>query len=85
MAEKYINPKVIQFLKKSIKIYQDRLIKKAKESGIYENFGQKEVSALKDKFSNYDGYMDMNQRQAIIQEFDNWCMNYTGNNVKRNL
>ena len=85
MAEKYINPKVIQFLKKSIKIYQDRLIKKAQESGIYENFGQKEVGALKDKFSNYDGYMDMNQRQAIIQEFDNWCMNYTDNNVKRNL
>jgi hypothetical protein len=76
--ERYINPKEIQFLKKSIEIYKKRLITKVKASGIYENFGQKEVSQLKDKFSNSLNYMDMNQKQSIIQEFDNWCMNYTG-------
>jgi len=42
------------------------LIAKAKSKGIYENFGQKEVRQLEDKY----GYT------KAVQEFDNWAMNF---------
>ena len=43
---------------------KQKLIKIAKKKGIYENFGQKEVRDLQDKY----GYTD------AIQQFDDWCM-----------
>jgi hypothetical protein len=43
-----------------------KLINKAKKSGLYENFGQKEVRQLSDKF----GYT------SEVQQFDNWAMNF---------
>jgi hypothetical protein len=42
------------------------LIAKAKSKGIYEDFGQKEVRQLEDKY----GYT------AAIKNFDNWAMNF---------
>jgi len=42
------------------------LIAKAKSKGIYEDFGQKEVRELEDKY----GYT------AAVQNFDNWAMNF---------
>lgn len=42
------------------------LIAKAKSKGIYENFGQKEVRDLEDKY----GYTNS------VREFDNWAMNF---------
>lgn len=59
---------------------QNKLIKEAKTKGIYENFGQKEVSKLEDKFINSSDYSaEMNTNRRLIQMFDEWCMNYTGN------
>lgn len=58
---------------------KNKLIKKAKEKGIYENFGQKEVRILKDKafelvhIQGYQGDYIFN----LIQNFEYWCMNYT--------
>ena len=49
------------------------LIKKAKDKGIYENFGQKEVLKLKDVF----GYT------PEIESFDNWCMTFDDNKIKQ--
>ena len=42
------------------------LIQKAKSKGIYENFGQKEVRQLEDKY----GYT------PAVQKFDEWAMNF---------
>jgi hypothetical protein len=42
------------------------LIAKAKSRGIYENFGQKEVRVLEDKY----GYTNN------VRDFDNWAMNF---------
>jgi antirestriction protein len=43
-----------------------KLIAQAKSKGIYENFGQKEVRMLEDKY----GYTPQ------VQNFDNWAMNF---------
>ncbi len=57
------------------------LIQKAKSKGIYENFGEKEVRMLKDKFdynSLVYGSPDERKIATLIDNFDEWCMNYTG-------
>ncbi|GEM_PF-5049564 len=53
---------------KDIEKMKKRLITKAKKQGLYENFGQKEVGILEDKY----GYV------PPIAEFDDWCASYTG-------
>ena len=58
-----------------------KLIIKAKETGIYENFGQTEVRKLKDKFNYLSliyGSPEQRQQAKGIEDFDNWCMNYCG-------
>ncbi len=50
-----------------------------KKSLMIENFGQKEMRFLRDKFTVYAGE-DYHERQIILDllnDFDNWCMNYT--------
>jgi len=58
---------------------QNKLIKIAKTKGLYENFGQKEVRKLEDKFIDCSDYSEeMNKNRRLIQMFDEWCMNYCG-------
>jgi len=58
-----------------------RLIAEAKRQGLWENFGQKEVRHLKYQYS-YSvliyGDADDQAKAALIDDFDDWCMNYTG-------
>lgn len=56
-----------------------KLMKKWAQKGGYENFGQKEVSALERKFKP-DAFGSSEEREIarMIQDFDNWAMNYTG-------
>jgi hypothetical protein len=55
------------------------LMEKAKQNGIYENFGQKEVREIKDKFIDITDYSEkMNNNRLKIDGFNEWCMNYTG-------
>ena len=51
-----------------------RLINKAKKRGLYENFGQKELRQLMDKYGR-DFYSDSELRSALVG-FQNWVMNY---------
>jgi hypothetical protein len=51
---------------KDIQKMKKTLIAKAKSRGLYENFGQKEVRVLEDKY----GYTNN------VREFDNWAMNF---------
>jgi len=64
---------------KALTTEQNRLIKTAKTRGIFENFGEKEVRKLKDKFLHeYDYSLEMNKNRRLIQMFEDWCMNYCG-------
>lgn len=66
-------------IQKALTREQNKLIKIAKIRGLYENFGQKEVRKLEDKFIDSSDYSeDMNKKRRLIQLFDEWCMNYCG-------
>src|SRR6056300_362983 len=56
------------------------LMRKWKQKGGYENFGQKELSQMKDKF-HYNPYGSPDERQIskMLDGFDDWAMNYDGN------
>ena len=60
----------------AIRNYKERLIRKANKNGVWENFGQEEVSILEDTYREHqysnDGVWDK------IRDFDNWCSSYTG-------
>ena len=58
-----------------IKRMKAALKQKAKVSGIYENFGQKEVRILLDKYFDAPTFGNVSSQ---IDEFSSWCMNYTG-------
>lgn len=66
-------------LEKAISKVTSKLIKLASEKGLYENFGQKEVRQLEDKFINCSDYTpEMNNNRKLLQRFEDWCMNYCG-------
>lgn len=51
------------------------------KNGLYENFGEKEVMKLKEKFNYSDriyGSQKDRENMQLIDRFDEWCMNYTG-------
>ena len=53
------------------------LTRKAKDTGLYENFGQKEVDFLEKQFIDISSYTDeMNKRRELLSAFNNWCMNF---------
>ena len=63
----------------AIKKEKQKLIKIAKTNGLYENFGQEEVRALEDKFIDISDYSpEMNKNRQLINQFDDWCMSYSG-------
>ena len=59
------------------------LVEKAKKNGLYENFGQDEVRAIKDKFINLSDYSrEMNNNRDKLQAFSNWCGRVSMNDLK---
>lgn len=64
-------------LETAIKRKQRFLIIKAKKIGLYENFGQTEVRRLEEQFIDISSYTsEMNKKRNLIQNFNNWCMNF---------
>ncbi len=54
-----------------------RLMAKWKLSGTYENFGQKEVRDLQDKYDYLSlkwGSPEQRQQAQLIDDFYDWCM-----------
>jgi hypothetical protein len=51
-----------------------KLIRYCKRYGLKENFGQREVRNLQDKYANK--YND--EIYDALRKFDYWCMNYEG-------
>ena len=73
----------IKILNTAIEYMQKRLIDCVKRNGICENFGQREVRILEDKFINTSDYSnEMNLMRKTINEFDNWCSSYNGQGEK---
>jgi len=57
-----------------------RAKKKLSNKEIYENFGQKEVRKIKEKFIDLSDYSpEMNRNRDKLKRFNDWCMNYTEN------
>ena len=67
-------------VRSAISKVKKELMRKWKQKGGYENFGQKELSQMKDKF-DYNPYGTSDERQIskMLDGFDNWAMNYDGN------
>lgn len=75
IVENYLNCKRIDT---AINRAKKILIDRAKANGIYENFGQKEVREIRDKFIDYCDYStEMNNNRRKVDGFNNWCMEYT--------
>lgn len=64
---------------KDIKNFQDKMRRIAKNKGLYEDFGQKEITQLKAKFG-YNPYGNGAERENVkhIDSLNDWCMTYTG-------
>jgi len=74
----------IKKLKRDINKYKKDLLKKAREKGLYENFGQNEIRKLKDKYDIF--YKDNHYKpiiQDLINDFEfNFCLKIDDNNLK---
>lgn len=68
---------IIHLIKKDIAKYKKALEKEALRKGISENWGQKYVRELLDRYTfNEDKYPILTQKiTRIIQEFNTFCMN----------
>lgn len=72
---------------KSITIdnFKKKMTEKAKKLGIYEDFGQAEISYITDKYkSNPYGSQSERNIAAKISELNDWCMNFDMSNLKEN-
>jgi len=66
-----------------IEKYKKSLFQKAKKKGLYENFGQKEVRKLEDKYKCNTDYSDKGRETwKKIREFDTWCMSLDDNDLR---
>lgn len=68
--------RVLNKLDKELNKLQSKLLDIAYNNGIYENFGQKEVFYLKDKYIPlFHNYTYESQARQRIASFESWAMN----------
>ena len=61
-----------------------KLINEARENGFYENFGQKEYRAIKDKFINPSDYsVKMNRNRDMLNDFSHWASTLSQSDLER--
>ena len=64
-------------IEREIAAIKKKLIAKVKRYGLYENFGQREVRMLEDKYSDYRyGTYEERNLYKLIEDFNEWCMDY---------
>jgi len=63
----------------AVKNCKTNLINRARNKGIYENFGQNEVRQLEDKYRD----CEYKEREAwdLIRSFSSWCMNFCDKDI----
>ena len=79
MSESVNEAASVSHVRSTIEKVKKQLIQKWKQKGGYENFGEKEGRMLSDKFNtNPYGSSDERRIHSMIQDFENWAMNYDG-------
>jgi hypothetical protein len=66
-------------LTREIQKTKKRLANRAKRNGLWENFGQKDVHKIKDKFDYHSLSYGSEEERTMAREievFNNWCMNF---------
>ena len=64
--------------------FQKKMAKKAIEKGLYEDFGQKELRELKDKYPHLNpGNPTEKYNQEQLAYLENWLMNFDDEMLKR--
>lgn len=63
---------------KAISQAKAKLKRKAETSGIYENFGQKEVRKLREYIDLGCYTQEENAKRQALESFDDWCSTYNG-------
>lgn len=62
---------------------EKKLIAEAKKNGLYENFGQREVRIIEDKFIDISDYsQEMNQKRNMLSGFSSWCSTLSISDLK---
>jgi len=61
-------------LRSDIRKYKIKLIGQAKSKGLYENFGQKELRKLNDKYGEY--IYQSREVNNLLFGFGEWAMSY---------
>lgn len=72
-------------LSKDIKRCKDKLIKKAKRIGLWENFGQEDVRRLHTEYDHMTMVYGTPKERAMaseIQNFNYWCMEFDLSNLQ---
>ena len=78
MITEIISEGTLSKVNSEIKKYKKQLENRWKTKGAYENFGEKEVRKLKDKYDDHS-YSDENKQiTSAIENFDKWSANYDG-------
>jgi len=68
-------------VKTQIKNYKNRLVRKAKRAGLWENFGQEEVNVLRSQYLDHQYKNDGVWQQIMM--FDDWCMNFDTKELRK--
>lgn len=88
MATKLLNNQTISGrnllnrIKKDIDKFKSRLIKEAEAKGLSENFGDKEIRTLRNKYPHYSLINEVDSETAfiaynLVKRFEDWCYNYS--------
>lgn len=70
------NEKTIQQVRAKHDALKQKALKKYRDKGLYENFGQKEVRELQDYIGG-DIY-SLEGASEVLTSFNRWAMNFTG-------
>jgi len=73
----------IRKLKKDISQIKKKLIKKTKKTGLWENFGQKEIRLLKSKY--FDLLLKSKEANFLMDNFIEWAENFDLSNLKEEI
>ena len=65
-------------VEEEILAFKEILTNTAEEYGVYEDFGQREVMKLVDKYRDLQyGSPEERAIWRLIEDFDKWCMNFS--------
>lgn len=73
-------------LRNDIKKAKRKLTNRAIRSGLWENFGQAEVSKIEGKYNKHGLTYGDDEERAMsneIEAFDRWCMNFNDSDLKK--